>query len=378
MKNLKSVRLLAGVIGLGLILMAGGCGSAKTTETAEEKYIPVEVQSAAVQNLLETTNFSGKVNSNQDLSLVPKMPGKVSSVNVQVGDRVGAGTVLFTLDTADLQKSVDSASIGVSMAETGYQQTKEKIDLAKKNLERQQGLYEAGAISKAQLETFESQASDTPLQTAQLQVDQARMGLQQAQDALHNAVVTAPVEGTVTAVNVKVGEMASSAQPAVKMTQLGSLYVDVNVPENIVNSVQLGQEAKVTITSANAQEIKGVISSIAPAADVQTKLYAIKVAIDNQDGKIKPGMFAKAEIVTNTKSQVLAVNSEAVVSKNGKYFIYVVENDAAVEREVTTGLDAGAMVEVTKGLKPDEQVIIKGQTLVKQGSKVKIVGGEES
>lgn len=379
MKKCKNARLLAAALGLGIVLLIGGCGSQNTAATAvEEKYIPVEVLPATVQTLVETTNFNGKINSDQALNLVPKMPGKVTSVNVHVGDKVNSGTVLFTLDSADLQKAVDQASIGVLSAEARYQQTKEQIDLAKTNLERQKQLYAAGAISKVQLEQAESQASETPLQLAQIGWDQAKLGLQQAQEALSNAVVTAPVDGTVTAVNVKAGEMASSAQPAVSMTQLSSLYVDISVPENIVNALKLGQEAKVTVTSAEAQDLTGKISSLAPASDVRTMLYALKVVIDNPDGKIKPGMFAKVEMITESRSDVLAVNSEAIVTKNGKLFVYVVENEAAVEKEVTTGLDSGAMVEVTNGLNPDEQVIIKGQTLVNQGSKVKIVGGNAS
>lgn len=379
MKKCKNARLLAAALGLGIVLLIGGCGSQNTAATAvEEKYIPVEVLPATVQTLVETTNFNGKINSDQALNLVPKMPGKVTSVNVHVGDKVNSGTVLFTLDSADLQKAVDQASIGVLSAEARYQQTKEQIDLAKTNLERQKQLYAAGAISKVQLEQAESQASETPLQLAQIGWDQAKLGLQQAQEALSNAVVTAPVEGTVTAVNVKAGEMASSAQPAVSMTQLSSLYVDISVPENIVNALKLGQEAKVTVTSAEAQDLTGKISSLAPASDARTMLYALKVVIDNPDGKIKPGMFAKVEMITESRSDVLAVNSEAIVTKNGKLFVYVVENEAAVEKEVTTGLDSGAMVEVTNGLNPDEQVIIKGQTLVNQGSKVKIVGGNAS
>lgn len=379
MKKHKNIRLLVATIGVSLVLLTGGCGSQKTaTTTVEEQYIPVEVLPAAVQTLVERTNFSGKINSDQALSLVPKMMGKVGSVHVQIGDKVSAGTVLFTLDATDLQKAVDMASLGVRSAEANYQRTKEQIDLAKTNLERQKQLYEAGAISKVQLETAESQASETPLQLVQIQWDQAKLSLQQAQDGLNNAVVTAPVNGTVTGVNVKPGEMASSAQPAVTMAQMSALYVDINVPENIVNSMQLGQEAKVTITSAEVQDITGKVSSIAPAADARTMLYAIKVAIDNPEGKIKPGMFAKVEMATESRTHVLAVNSEAIVTKNEKLFVYVVENEQAVEKEVSTGLDTGAMVEVITGLNPEEYVIIKGQTLVDQGSKVKIVGGSAS
>lgn len=377
MRRGKSVRLYIALVGVGLALLLSGCGSQKTS-TVEEKYTPVEVQPAAVQTLVETTNFSGKVSSDQDLSLVPKVPGKVTSVNVKVGDAVSAGSVLFTLDSTDLQKAVDMAAIGVRTAEVNYQRTQEQIDLAKTNLERQKQLYAAGAISKAQLETFESQASETPLQLAQIQRDQAKLSLQQAQDGLNNTAVTAPASGTVAAVNVKVGEMASNAMPAITLTQLNSLYVALNVPENIVNSIKLGQEAKVTISSASTDELKGTISSVAPSADTKTMLYAVKIAVDNTEGKIKPGMFAKVELPTQSISNVLAVKSEAIVTKNGKTLVYVVEDNSAVEKEVTTGLDTGALVEITKGLNQGDSVIVKGQTLVDKGSKVKVVGGNES
>ncbi|WP_434511252.1 efflux RND transporter periplasmic adaptor subunit [Desulfitobacterium sp. AusDCA] len=377
MRKWKRVRLYIACVGVSIALLASGCGSQKAA-TVEEKYIPVEVQPAAVQTLVETTSFSGKVSSDQDLSLTPKTPGKVSSVNVKVGDSVSAGTVLFTLDSSDFQKAVDTASVGVRNAEANYQLTKEKIDLAKTNLDRQRQLYEAGAISKSQLETFENQASETPLQMAQIQWDQAKLGLQQAQDSLSNAVVTAPAEGTVAAVDIKVGEMASNAQPAMTLTQLNSLYVALNVPENIVNYIRPEQEAKVTINSASAQEISGKISSLAPSADGKTMLYAVKIAVDNPEGKIKPGMFAKVDMPTQSRSNVLAVKSEAVVTKNEKTMVYVVENGTAAEKEVTTGLDTGALVEITKGLNPGDSVIIKGQTLVDQGSKVKVVGGNAS
>lgn len=371
-------RILAGTLVIGLVLFSSGCSAKNTAAVTEEKYFPVEVSPAAAQTLVETTAFSGKVVSDQEVSLVPKMPGKVTAVNVKVGDKVQAGTVLFTLDTTDLQKSIDMASIGVRTAETNYLRTKEQIDLAKANLERQKQLYNAGAISKAQLETAESQASEKPLELAQIQWDQAKVSLAQAQDSLNNMVVTTPVEGTVSTVNVKYGEMASSAMAAVIITKLDALNISLSVPENNVNSLKVGQEAKVVVTSAGDKEIKGKVLNVAPSSDSRTQLYAVKIAIENEDGGIKPGMFAKVEIPTQTKANVLTVKSEALVLKNGQNTIFVVEDDRAVAKEVVPGLDTGAEVEIVSGLKAGDKVIIKGQTLVEQGSKVKVVGGSAS
>lgn len=368
-------RIFAGTLILGLALFSTGCSAQKTAAVTEEKYFPVEVSPATVQTLVETTAFSGKVVSDQEVSLVPKAPGKVTAVNVKVGDKVQAGTVLFTLDTADLQKAIEMDSIGVRTAETNYFRTKEQTDLAKVNLGRQQELFAAGAISKAQLETAESNASEKPLELFQIQWDQAKVKLAQDQDSLNNLSVTTPVEGTVSAVNVKYGEMASSAATAVIVTKLDALNISLSVPENIVNSLKVGQEAKVIVTSAGDKEIKGKVVNVSPSSDSKTQLYAVKVAIDNEDGGIKPGMFAKMSIPTKTKDNVLTVKSEALVLKNGQSTVFVVEDDRAVAKVVVPGLDTGDQVEIVSGLKAGDKVIIKGQTLVDQGSKVKVVVG---
>ncbi len=378
MRKERLLKYGPGVLILVLLFLCAGCGVQDDTGPAEEKYIPVEVAPATFQTLVETTTFSGKVYSEQEVSLVPRIPGKVAAVNVAVGDQVQAGAVLLTLDPQDLQKAVDQAALGVSMAESNYLRTKEQLDLAQTNLERQKKLYEAGVISKVQLEGFEAQASETPLKLAQVQVDQANLSLQQARDALKNTVLNSPVAGTVSAVNVKFGEMAGTGQPVITLTSLNTLYVALNVPENIVNLFRSGQEATVTITSAGEAVLTGKISSIAPASDTKTQLFAVKVAVENKEGTIKPGMFARVELPVRTSEAVLAVGSEAIVLRNGKNTVFVVENDLAVAREVVTGLDSGSYTEITQGLTAGDKVISKGQTLVEEGSKVKIVGGNAS
>ncbi len=378
MKAKKGILSLIGVFILSVMVMSAGCGAQKTTVTVEEKYIPVEVQATSVQTLIETAAFSGKVFAEQEISVVPKLPGKVTGVKVKVGSQVKAGEVLFTLDLQDLQKAVDQASIGVRNAEANYLRTKEQLELAKLNLERQQQLYAAGGISKGQLEGFESQASEKPLEMAQIQWDQSKLSLQQAQDTLSNALVTAPIEGTVSAVNVKYGEMASNAQPAITLTTLDNLYVLINVAENIVNTLKPEQEAKIAVSSAGGVEITGKVYSIAPTSDARTQLYPVKVTLENKGGSIKPGMFAKVQLATQTKANILAVNSESVLLKNGKNTVYIVEGDRAVAKEVLIGLDTGSKLEILKGLNAGEKVIVKGQTLVNQGSKVKVVGGSAS
>lgn len=374
----EKVRILISLVALSFLILSLGCGTQETATQTEEKYTPVEITPAAIQTLVETTAFTGKVCSDREVSLVPKLPGKVTAVNVKVGDYVNAGTVLFTLDTQDLQKAVDMAAIGVQTVEVNYQRTKEQLEIAKRDLERQQQLYEAGAISRTQLEGYENLASETPLALVQTQLEQARLSLQQAQDALDNAVVTAPIAGTVSQVNVKYGEMTSGAQTAVTLTQLDAIYVMLDVPENLINSLKLDQEAQVNIPSVGDAEINGRVDNISPVSDARTQQFTVKVALVNKDGVIKPGMFAKVQMPTKTRANVLTIRSESIVVKNDQNIVYVVENDQAVAKEVAVGLDTGALVEITEGLQAGDKVISKGQTFVEQGSKVKLVGGSAS
>lgn len=375
----QRIRIFASILVLGLALLSTGCSTQETVAGSEEKYVPVEVKPALVQTLVETTTFSGKIISDQEVSIVPKMPGKVTAVKVKVGDKVEAGTVLFTLDTADIQKSIDTATFGYNTAEKNYSRLKEQVDSAKENVEQMKKLFAVGAITQEELMKAEAQAQalEKQLDPLQIQRDQAKLGLTQAQDAINNTITKAPIAGTVTAVNVKYGEMASSAMPSVVISQMDTLNVAISVPENIVNTLQIGQEAKVRVNSAGDEERLGKITSIAPSADARTQLYAVKVLLENPEG-IRPGMFANVEIPTETKENVLTVKSEAVVLKNGQNTVFIVENDRAVSKQVVPGMDTGSEVEITEGLEAGAQVIIKGQTFVEQGSKIKVVGGSAS
>jgi len=396
-KMRKILILLMALMALGLL---AGCSASKPTEAVEEKYIPVEVEVIGKKTLVNTAILSGKVSSETDVAVVPKVPGKVESVNVKVGDTVYAGEVLFTLETTDMNNTYQ-------LAEARYQTSKDQWDVANTSLERTKALaaekianaqqtlvntkvlYDAGAASKvqldqaelglkelessfaAQIEQLSVQASDSSLKLAEVQLTQAR-------EALDNATVTAPVDGIVSQVNVQVGNMATSAQAAVSLTNTKTVYSSLSVAENLVNRLTKGQEVKVTVPSVSEKSFVGQIDHISPASDPQTRLYPLKITLENPDGLIKPGMFAKVELTTDEKADVIAVKSEAVVLKNEKTIVYVVQEDKAVAKEVVTGLDTGVDIEILEGLNQGDQVIIKGQTLVDEGHKVKVVGGEES
>ena len=407
----KITILLAVMVTLGLPM---GCSASKVDTVVEEKYIPVEVEAAGNKTLINTAILSGKVSSDTDVSVSPKISGTVESVNVKVGDNVRAGAVLFTLDASDIHDQASMLRASLQSAEAGYQKSQEqwntgksslertkvlaaeKIANAKQNVSNIKALYEAGAVAKdqldqvelgltelessfaSQIEQLEAQTSDSTLQMAAAQLNQAQVSYNQSLENLGKAVVTAPVDGIVSQVNVTVGNMASSAQSALSLTNKNSLYSTIGVAENLVNRLTKGNKVQVTVPTVSEGSFIGTIDHISPSADSKTLLYPTKILVNNSDGLIKPGMFVKVELTTEQKADVMAIKSEAVVLKNEKTIVYVVEGDKAVIKEVVTGLDTGVDIEILEGLVQGDKVIVKGQTLVDEGHKVKVVGGEAS
>ncbi len=401
------MKKITGIISKILILLVvpmafglTGCSASQPAIVEEEKYIPVEVQEAGKKMLINTATLSGTVSSNTDVSVIPKIPGKVESVNVKVGDLVKKDTVLFTLESSDMKDTFQLANARYqnsrelwAAAKASLDRTKvlaaDKIAEAKQNLANSKALFAVGAISKNQLDqtelavkelesTFAGQIEQLTVQASDSTLKLAEVQFTQAQEALDNAVVTVPVDGIVSQVNVSIGNMVSTVQAAMSLTNTNNLYISLGVAENLVNRLTTGNPVKVTVPSVSAGSVEGKIEYISPSADSKTQLYPVKIVLENPEGLIKPGMFVKVELTTEEKPDVMAIKSEAIVLKNEKTIVYVVQDNKAVAKEVITGLDTGAEIEILQGLEQGNRVIIKGQTLVDEGCKVKIIGGEES
>jgi len=128
------------------------------------------------------------------------------------------------------------------------------------------------------------------------------------------------------------------------------IYVQISVTEDIVNNIYKGQEVKLNISSVKEENFIGKVDSVSPTADARTQLFPVKIYIDNKEGLIKPGMFSEVRIKTDIREDVIAIKSEAVIERNGKFYVYVTEDDKAVEKEVTVGLDAGVYIEIINGI----------------------------
>lgn len=387
-------------------------GDSNIEEEVEiETYVPVEVREISYTNLANISTMSGSVYADKDIMILPTMPGKVKTIRVKDGDLVKKGDVLFTLDEKDIQKQIDQAKIGYDMAKVNYDMgldqanlsqdtfdrtkalTESVLNNARENLENTKKLYEVGAISKsqldqaeigflqqetqmqAQLDQAEMSTSDKIGDLSSIQLQQAELAYKQAKSALDNTVITSPISGIVTGTSIEVGTLASNGQPSMNIVDMEKVYVKIQVVDGLINKLSQGQKVNIIIPAISSEYISSVIHSINPIPDPRTRLYSVKIYMENKSATIKPGMFANVEIPLESKDQVLSVPSGAVLIKEEKNIVYIVEDGKALEREVQIGLDTGSEVEILHGLKEKDMVIIKGHNYVKHGGIVKVVGG---
>ncbi|AOY78123.1 efflux RND transporter periplasmic adaptor subunit [Clostridium formicaceticum] len=401
----KSISMLLLIL-LIVIILVTGCSRRAVEEVAivEESYVPVEIETVKKETIASKVLLNGRVRANEEVMVMPQMPGTVTRVNMKLGDYVAKDQVLMVMDQKDIQRSIEQAEHSVELAKRGveqaengirsakiqYESTKERLEDALVNLERIKALYEAGAVPKTQLEQAELAASTKPLETAEAQVYQAEIGYQQAlnqlsqaesgyeqaRSNLDNTLVKAPINGMITNLTVVEGQLASNAQAAATIVDMDTVYLQIDVAENMVNRLRKEQEVAVTIASALDEEITGKIDYISPTADDRTQLYTVKVYINNKDRKIRPGMSGSVGLSLEERQNVLVVRSGAIMDKEEETVVYLVKDEEAVEQKITLGLDTGLYIEVTEGLEEGDIVIIKGQHYVVDGQRVKVVRGE--
>lgn len=369
----KIITVVVGILlVLFLVVRIFGSGSDSEPVDVQQSYIAVNAQTAQKGNISTSITLSGKVQADKEAAVLAKNVGRVQSIAVKVGDTVKKDQVLFSLDKSDMQTAYEQAQAGYQLAEAAYEMSLEKYNKAVQDYENAQKLYEIGAISKNDLDMAEMQASDAVLRTAEAQFAQAKAQYESVAQSYADLDVKSPIDGIVTALNVKIGDMVANTAPAATVVDMEKVYVTVSVSEKVINFLKGNQEALVEIASAG-KSVEGQIDSLSLAADARTGKYDLKVFIDNEDGLIKPGMFAKVTIATETKNDVIVVPTEAIIFHNGRDVVYVVNGNIVEEREVTVGLENGKQSEILSGLKEGEVIVIKGMNFVNDGSEIKII-----
>ncbi len=412
----KGILCILIIILLSMNILAGCGGGEPASETEAERIVPVEVVETFRGEVQEVRSYQGTLAPKASVNLVPKMGGKIATVTVQAGDRVEAGEVLVCLETTEIAAQVAQAEAGYQIAllqldkvkagtrieqleqsRAAYAIAEAQYESAKVNLERMEVLYENSVISKQELEQTETQyktvaaqlkqaseslkmaeagATREDIRMAEVQVAQAEASFTLASTQLDNAVNTAPISGTVSAVTAKVGEMASPGMSLATINQLDTLEIQLNLTENNINRVQPEQTVEVMVAAVSSKPLPGKIINISPVADLGTKTFPVKVEVDNENGHLRAGMSARVDVIAEMYQGGIVVPREAIIEQNSEAFLFVINEGVAEKRIVEIGLQNKDLAALISGVAAGEAVVVKGQYYLEQGSNVTVSGGE--
>lgn len=375
--------------------------------------IAVSVIEAETRDLHRYARIVGVLQPAQASNLALKVPGRIQSIRVKMGQEVSRGDILITLDSSDLENqlraaeaayeiaSANLARVAVSssvlegaQAEASVKQASAQVAAAVKNHERMSTLVKQGAVPAVQLETAETQlnialaqlelatknleavregSSEALLKVATAQRKQAEASLELARSQLRAASLIAPFDGIVSFVNANVGEMVSSGLPVVGLVEKGALVAEFMVSEKQVRSVSVAQalDLKVPVLSASVQ---GTVTGISPVPDARSRLFKVRVEVRG-GAAVRAGTMVEANLLEESRLSVLVVPQECVVGGVVEPAVFVVMDGKAIRRPVRLGISDGSFVEVLSGLMPGERVVSQGQTFLRSGRSVLVQAG---
>jgi len=364
------VVILIGILALSS-LMQQPANEGEMDELGTDR-IPVITTEAFRGDITETTRRVAVVEGRDSVLVIPSMGGRVEAVTVRVGDRVATGQLLVQLEQRDLLAQLAQAEAGLASAQAGMGSAVARLDDARTTLERMERLYAEGAVPRQSVEQARLQYQLANLETLDAQISQAQAGVNIIQNQLQNTIVSAPMSGVVTTVNVSVGEMASPSAPLIEIVNIDEIEIPVGVIEQHINNLRVGDSVEVTISAVREEPFIGTIRNIPPAADAVTRTFPVRIALTNENHLIRPGMFAEVALTTRVSRDVMVVPMVAVVEQGIRQTIFVVEDGEAISRQIQLGINDGQYVEVISGIQEGDEIIIRGQNIVGHGDPVSV------
>lgn len=412
MRRWIAVVVLLVVVGVGWRVL----GASRRTPASVQQgplAVSVEVNPVATTTLLVTVTAAGNVEAVEEVTASAKITGRIAVVTVKEGDTVRAGQVLVRLEGGELAAQVAQAEANVRAArarlhmleqgarpqeraqvEISVLQARANLESAKENLSRMQALYEAGAVGKAQLDAAQlqyevaraqydasrQQWSMTEIGPRPEEIEMARAQVAQAQAAATfarlqatNATITAPIAGTITRRLVDPGVVTSSGTALVKVAQIDSVFVVLDVSETDLGRVRISQPVMVRMDAYPDRTFAGTVREIGQAAvEGRTRVFKVKARIENPGHLLKPGMFGRGEITVARHENALVIPRDAVVGDSAEATIFVADGGSARVRKVRLGIVSGPVVEVLSGVTTGEPVIVAGQGGLADGTAITV------
>lgn len=380
-------------IGGGAVIIAVAAGFTMLGGKKEELQ---EVQTAHVERqvIVQKVNANGKIQPKDQVKISADVSAKIIVLAVEEGDWVDEGQLLVELDRERLLAVVESGEANVRSSQANVKLVHENMLKAEKEYDRSRELKARDLESQATLDTQQAAylVEIARYESALDQVEQSKASLKQAQTALDKTTIYAPMAGTISDLRKEQGEIAIGSQfqedVIMIIADLSEMEAQVNVDENDIVSVAVGQEAEIEVDALQGETLKGVVYEIANSANVaadgtadQKTEFEVKISITHPGKSLRPGMTAAADVFTETKTDAVSVpiqsvavrtidqltlEGEEVADAEKRYeadkdgfveIVFCIEDGKAIAKQVKTGIQSDELIEIVSGLEEEEEVV---------------------
>lgn len=342
---------------LALVLALAACGG--EAEGPADAGKPVVVTPVSVRALDERIEASGELLANQHAGVAAQVAGEITEVLFEEGDAVAEGEVVMEIDPEKRKLELSRAEAGVGAARAGLAEVE-------RELARVRALAETNVASKTRLDQ-----AQTALQTASSRLQAARAELGVAERALRDASVRARFAGLMARRDVSRGEFVREGQTLFELVSLDPIEVEFHLPEADAARVRVGMPIEVGVAPYPGEVFAAIVHVVSPTIDRRTRTLRVRALIQNADGRLRPGLFARANLGVARREGVILVPEEAVQQRADGAVVFCVLDGNRVERRlVTLGAMREGEVEIRSGLAPGDRVVARGHADLVDGSLV--------
>jgi membrane fusion protein (multidrug efflux system) len=313
---------------------------------------PVAVESGKVVSIEmpQIITAVGSLRSDESVTMRPEVAGRIIAIKFEEGQRVTKGQTLIQLDAAVNQAEVQQARTNLDLAKSKYERA---VDLASRNF-------------------ISGQARDESKSAHELA--QASLALVEARIA--KTEIKAPFSGIIGLRVVSIGDYVKEGADLVNLEAIDPIKIDFRVPENFLRDVKVGQTMKVALDAIPGKTYDGRIIAVNPLLDAAGRSVVVRAQVRNQDTTLRPGMFARISLLTQSKRDAMVVPEEALVPQGTDNFLFRIVDGKANRVKVETGQRRDAKVEITSGIEKGDTIVTAGQARLREGTPVTSGGGK--
>jgi RND family efflux transporter MFP subunit len=337
-------------------------------EAPEAYLVPVTVGEVHREDIVIASEVVGTLAPWRDVTITPETTGIVSRLEVELGDHVDRGDLLFCLDFVDDQLAVDEAVAALEGAEATLRE-------AEASHARVARIAESGVATEGDLDS-----AVRTLAVARAAERRARVNLNQAREALDDCTVAAPISGEITRRMIEIGENLAIGTPALEIADLDRVKFTAEITERERVPLRVAESVRITVDALGGETFEGMIHALGARADPRTLTFPIEIAIDNPDHRLLAGMIARARLILEERPQVLVAPIQARVTRLESAGVFTVVTGESGSPEarflaVEFGDRHTDCVEITEGLTDGDEIVVRGAEGLRDGVPVRVTRG---